>query len=324
MMTKQKKIAAAASAAFILLVGGGWQFAKHQATNIAQDNIDGFIIRHDLRGKIAYDDLSASPFGSVTLSGVKLKLSPTNSVSIAALDISNVEMKYDQLRSVTLAARGTEIPLLAIAREQRGVDAGLRTMIGMGYTTLKGDLGLSVRYEDMKGILSVETSGNFTDFGAWAAKISLGGIDPNSVSTLYNMANVPAETNPFAILAAAGQGLQGLASVSLAQAEVSIDSSGFYKRDSEVIGYDLPPEGAAAQGPESIVDEMELVKAGMAPSEASTTRAAVDSWVRKGGSLKIKTNLAQPLALFRNANFLMPAFSSPAGYLAATKSSISN
>lgn len=323
MMTKQNKIAAAAGAAILVMIGGGWLFAKHQATSIAQDQIDGFIIRHDLRGKIAYDDLSASPFGSISLSGVKLKLSPANIISIASLDISHVEMKYDQLRSITLAARGAEIPLLSIAREQGNADAALRGAIGMGYTTLKGDLGLSLRYEDVKGTLSVETTGTVTDAGSWTAKLSLGNIDPTSVSTLYNMANVPAQANPFAILAAAGQGLQGLASVSLAEADVAIDNAGLYKRDQEITARDLPQEGTGAEAKPAL-DEMELVKAGMAPSEASSALAAVDGWMRKGGALKIKTNLAQPLPLFRNANLMLPAFNSPAGFLAATKSSISN
>jgi hypothetical protein len=321
--TKQTKIIA--GAAIVILVGGGWLFAKHQATSIAQDRIDGWIIRHDLRGKVAYDDLSASPFGSATLTGVKVKVSPTITIGVASLDVSDLEMKYDQLRSVNIAARGMQVPLLAIAREQPlAAGGGLREAVGMGYTTLTGDLSVALRYEDTKGTISFETTADFEDAGSWKVNVSLGGIDPSGIDALNGIASASAQTNGMDILAAAGQGVRSLASLNLTEADVSIDTSGVHRRELEVTNHDVPPDGATSDIRGVIVDEMALVKAGMAPSEASEARTAVDSWFKKGGSLRIVTNLSQPLPLFRNGNFFTPAFDSLAGYLTATKSRISN
>lgn len=322
MLTKQTKIIA--GAALVAIVVGGWLFAKHQATTIAQDRIEGFIIRHDLRGKLTYDDLSASPFGSATLKGVKVKISPAITIGVAALDISDVEMKHEQLRKVAVAAHGAEVPLLAIARDEGGGGPVLHQAIGMGYTTLSGDVSLSLDYDDMKGALSFETAGNIKDAGTWKTKISLEGIDPNSVNTLYNLTNMPSQTTAIGLFAAAGQGLQSLASLTLADADITIDNSGVYKRIVEITDQDLPADTAAVAVRGATVDDMELVKAGMAPSEASAVHAALDNWTNKGGALRLTTNLSQPLPLFRNGNLLTPAFTSLGGFLSVTRSRISN
>lgn len=321
MMTKQQKLIAAGA---VIVVLGGWGFAKHQASTIARDKIDGFLIRHNLRDTVSYADLSASPFGSATLSGVKVKVSPTTAITIGALDISDVEMKNDQLHGIAITAGKIEVPLLALAREQQNSDRQIHNAIGMGYTTLTGDISAALRYDDQKGMVALQTTGEVKDAGSWKVKFRMGGVDATTVNTLYGLANAPAQTKGLAWLALAGQGLQGLAAISLAEADVTVDNSGMYKRNTEITNLELPSDGNPAGMQEKFLNEEDLVRAGMAPSEAQASRATLDNWLKKGGSLRVATNLIQPLPLLRNGNLSTPAFDSPASYLVATKSRISN
>lgn len=320
-MNTNQKIIGGVGAALVVVVGG-WLFAKHQATSIAHDKIDGFIIRNNLREVVSYADLSASPFGSVSLSGVKVKISPAAAVVVGSLDISDIKMKNDQLYGISLAAKRTELPVLQLARENPR-DSSLREAVGLGYTTLTGDLSVAVDFDDAKGTLAFETTGEVKEAGGWKAKLRLAGIDAQAVALLSQMAASGGKMNGLEMMASAGMQLQRLATVSLAEADFSVDNGGLYKRNQDLTSAEMPVEGNAA-APVSGIDESDLVRAGMAPSEAIATKGAVDNWLKKGGSLRVAANLSQPLPLFRNANFFTPAFDSPAGYLVATKSKISN
>jgi hypothetical protein len=318
MTTKQKTLIAAGAVAVILV--GGWLYAQHRATAVARDVVDGFIIRHDLRGQVSYDALSASPFGSMSVSGVRIKLSPTTAITLSSLDISDLESKHDQLSSVSLEASGVEVPVLAMARDKAsGLD--LRDALGLGYTKLSGRASLALHYDDMKGSASIESAGEMKDAGSWKAKISLAGIDPNSVNALSGMADGHAQANGLARLLAAGQ---GLASLMLVEADVSLDNAGIHKREVTLTDQDLPPDGSAGPAPIAGLDETQLVRDGMAPSDAAATHAALQTWMNKGGQIKIATTLSQPLPLFRNGNLFAPSFDGLAGFLAATKSRISD
>lgn len=323
MMTNQKKLLIAAGVA-VVLIGGGWTFAKYKATSVAKDQIDGYIIRHNLGGQVSYEGLSASPFGSVTLSGVRMTVSPANNVTIGSLDISNVEMKYDQIRSISISARDIQIPLLAIVKEDLVREELIRNLIGEGYVTLTGSASSSMRYDDQRGTLALETAGDIQDVGSWKEKVSFANVDPSAMNALYGLANAPKVTNDLATLGTLGLALQGLASLSLAEAELSVDNSGIHKRTLDIPGDALPPDATATVDVISAKDEMALVRAGMTPSEAHDTSKAAETWLQKGGTLKLATHLSQPLPLFRNGNISSPAFDNPLGFLAAAKVRISN
>lgn len=319
-MTKNKVLIGAGAA--LVVVVGGWFLVKQQAAAAARDRIDGFLIRNNLRETVSYDGLSASPFGSVTLSGVKVKLSPAATVSVDSLALSGLEMKNDQLRGLDLEADGIDVPLLAMTRADRHRDGQSVELIGLGYTNLTGKLSLSAHYDDQKQTIAVETAGDVKDAGAWKLKLGLGGVDPRAVTALSGLNASAAQANPLALLGMAGQGLQYLGSLTLSVAEISVDNAGLTKRQAQIPDQPLPVEGAAPVG--KSFDETELVRAGMAPSEAVAARQAVDTWLAKGGTLKLASNLSQPLPLFVGGNLFAPTFDDVPGYLAVTKSRISN
>lgn len=321
MAAQTNKPLIAAGVALIIL-GGGWMYAKHQATVIAKDRIDGFLIRNNLTAQVSYQDLSASPFGSATLSGVKLASPSGSAVSIGSLEISDVEMKGDQLRAVRISAEKAEVPLLAMARQQRNPDKVLREAIGLGYTSLTGSVDALLRYDEQKAAIDFETSGEIRDLGTWTAKLRVANLDAATINTLYALSNNAAQLGGLALLSVMGQAGEALTRLSLAEADVAIDNSGLFKRANEITDHDMPSEGAAEVS--SAFDERELVRAGIAPSEAAITRNTVENWLRKGGSLRVASNLGQPLPLFRGGNIFAPSFDSLPGFLVATKSRISN
>lgn len=321
-MAAQKNKALIAAGVTLIILGGGWMAAKHQATAIAKDRIDGFLIRNNLTSQISYQELSASPFGSATLSGVKLASFSADGVSIGSLEISDVEMKGDQLRAIRIAAEKVDIPLLAMARQQRNADKMVREAIGLGYTSLTGFVSVSLRYDEPKAAIALETSGDIRDLGAWKVKLRLANLDATTINTLYGLSNNAAQLGGLALLGVMGQAGEALTRLSLAEADIAIDNSGFFKRANEVTDRDMPPDGSSEVA--SVFDEKELIRAGMAPSEASAARNAVDNWLRKGGSLKVVSSLSQPLPLFRGGNIFAPSFDSLPGFLVVTKSRISN
>jgi len=318
------KIISASLGAAVIVVGGVWLFAAHQATVIAKDKVEGFIVHYNLSETLSYDDVSASPFGSVTITGVKARISPNTTIKVASLNISDVEIKNDNIQSINLSAKSFELPLPVLARDQH-MSPMIYDAIGMGYTTLIGDLTTAVRFDDNKKTLVLETSGDIRDVGDWKFKIALGEVSLTGFGSLYNLSQMTKHGNAFAELEASGKALQYLAELTLSEAKLTVDDSAYRKRSREVTNFDIPQDDSDQETlNEMPVDETELVRAGMLPSEAKATHEAMNSWLRDGGSLHIMSNLDRPLSLFRNGSIFAPVFDTPAHYLAVTKSKISN
>jgi len=329
-ISANKRRLAVGFAALVVVMGGGWAFAKHQATSIARDRVDGFLLRYNLRANVAYDDISASPFGSATLTGVVIK-DPHGSVmaKVGALGVSGIEMKGDVLQGITVAAKSFEVPFLPLTRGWLR-DPVTYNLIGMGYTTITGDISVAGRIDDKDGTFSFETKGSLRDLGDWRGKLKLGGVSAAALGPLSALSQTD-PNNPFAALGPAIIGLSTLAQqTTLAEISLSLDDSGYFKRNKEVTNAELPPDDAsqAVRIVSVPIDESELVRAGISPSEAKADHEAIDTWVNKGGTIRIESNLDRPIPLFSAGNnfFGAPnlAFASPAAFFAAAKMKISN
>ncbi|MBF0325552.1 MAG: hypothetical protein HQL42_10815 [Alphaproteobacteria bacterium] len=303
----------------MIVAGGGWMIAKSKATAQAKDAIDGFLIRTKLAAEVRYRDLSASPFGSATLSGVTLGASSPTPVVVGSIDISDIEMKGDQLRAIRIVAKDAEIPLLSIARQQHRPDDMMKTAIGLGYSRVTATLETAIRFDESKGALAVDSSGKVADGGSWDARVRLAGIDAKAVDALYGLANGGKALGGAAVLGLIGSLGDNLTRLSLVEMKVGVDNSGWFKRANTITDLDMPPDGA--NGP--AFDEAELIRAGMAPSEAQAARRSVETWLKSGGGLNVATNLGQPLPLFRGSVFA-PSFTDLPAFLAMTKSRIGN
>lgn len=313
--------------ATLLVVGGGWLYAKHQATLLARDQIDGFLIRNNLSSVVSFADVSASPFGSVELSGFSLRIAPNHTILTAeTVVISNLDTVGSQVRAVTLSAKGLEVPLLALVR------AGHRgslpdQLIGLGYTTLTGDVSIGGRFDDQHQTLSVELKGDMSDFVSWNSSVKIGNVTPAAGKVIYGLIKSAAGDNSLLQTLSEVDGLQAIAQTTLVSANLSIDNSGYMKRLKKIPDTELPPDGASTAAQTTALNEADLVRAGMLPSQAKAAREALQGWEENGGPLRIETNFTTPIPLFRpEGRFGIPAFafSSSAAFIAATNAKVSN
>lgn len=323
-LTANGKIISASLGAVIIVISGGWLFLAHQASAIAKDRVDGFIVQYNLRDTVSYDDISASPFGSATITGVKARISPNTIIKIASLNISDIDIKNDNFQGLRLSAKSLELPMAALARSPY-TSPVIYGAIGMGYTTLIGDLTTAVNFDDDKKTLVLEANGDVRDAGYWKFKIALGVASSMNFSSLYKLAQVAEHGNALAKVEASSKALEYLAELTLSEAKLTVDNSAYYKRSKEVTQFDIPQDDTKQEMlSETPIDETALIQAGMPPSEAKATHAAMGSWLRDGGTINITTNIDRPLSLFRRGSIFAPVFDTPADYLVVTKTKISS
>ena len=305
------------------LAGSGWLFAKNQANITAKDRIDGFLIRHDLRRTVAYGDVSGSPFGFATLSDVRITMSPSAVAKAGSLTVSEIDMDGDMILGLRLTAQSVEVPLLKLAQDNPR-DNSLHHAIGLGYTTLNGSIDISFRIDDEKGVLSLDTSGDADEAGSWKLRLKLGGFDGGTLNSLYEITKSTGGEVVQKFLEIAIKGAEAITKLTLVEASLSLENSDYFQRSNDIPIADIPPDGGSAAPRVAAINDTELVRGGMNPSEAREAVMSIDEWVKEGGALQIESNLTQPVPLFKQGNLFSPTFDSIGKYLAATKSKITH
>ncbi|MFS2013399.1 hypothetical protein ACCD06_26635 [Azospirillum sp. CT11-132] len=323
-MKVSKKLVSALVLGALVVAGGGWVLAKQHATAQARDLVDGFLIREGLNGRVSYADLSASPFGSVSLLGVTVTLSPDAVVRATSVDVSDIALQNGEVRKARLSASDADVPVLAMARANR-YNPVLRDLVSLGYTSLRGDVSLLLDYDDQRQSLFVETSGSVRDAGGWNARLRVEGVDPAMVATARRLAS--GSFNPLELMGAATQNMDMLFRVALAEADVTVDNSGVRRREREIVATDFPPKEDPSAQRRPPLDPTALIRAGMAPEAARMSAVAMGNWVKDGGKLRVATGLPRPVPMFKRGgpfSPIEPIFDSPEGFLAVTKATISN
>jgi len=103
-----------------------------------------------------------------------------------------------------------------------------------------------------------------------------------------------------------------------------IDDTGHHDRAGRITALDYPTENVVPMA--SNLDELSLIRVGIAPSQAKSSAAAFRAWLKDGGTIQVATSLDQPLPLFKPSSGLIPvpAFDSTASFIAATKLRMTN
>lgn len=313
----KRKIAFGVAAGAVAAVIGGWLYASHTASVEARRRVDAFVSGYGLSNNISYADVSASPFGAVTLSGVLLKTPGGNEIArIGSLDVSGVDMRNGVLSGVTLAANKIDAPLLAISRSDwaRSGIAGMRRdivdLLGLGYTVINGGIFLSVK-ADPGNTIAVDLNGEVDDMGGVEGKLLFSGVslqDLTDVMNIFRDLNRPAASvRPGDLdamfnagLRAGMDGMAGLAGLqkierlSLDSAEIVVNNRGYVRRGRDVTNFPVPSSKTSG-GPDA---NPLLASMGLASSEEAATSKALNAWRRDGGKLKIVTRLARPERVF--------------------------
>lgn len=325
MESNRKKIVISAAAVAVLL-GIGWTFVKHQATSAARDRIEAFLIRSKLYSNVAYRGVSASPFGSVTLSDVTIRdFDGAVVAKIGSLEFSNMETKEDLLMGIKVTADSFEMPLLPLARGKWHTPM-IVSAIGMGYATLKGTLSLSGRFDDQRQTLSIETDDDIQDVGLLDAKIQLDNINSlmlRDAATEEEKVRSQQDSAPASFLMSIFINMQSLVvSATLEKANVTVNNTGYFKRSHEITDSDMPSHTTPSartgnmQAPTPL--EIAFVRGGLSTSEAKASVAALENWDANGGVLNVTTNITQPIPLVQFASEDFPSI------MVETKALVSN
>lgn len=324
------KKAGMAVGALVVMGVVGWFAAGHVASSRAKDAVEGFLIRNNLQGVVSYGDVSATPFGNVTISQVRIvaaDLSQPIQISSVSISDFNPELPW---KSGKVAVKSAQVPVLDMAKRQHDMSA--LGYAALGYTNVMLDSSLSWSGDNNARKLSVISSGEAHDVGSWKVKLDLANIDPSGLASLPGLYQSVRSSNFLGALPQVMQALSTLSGTSLSQADISIDDSDFAKRESLFPNAAVPGDGAAVQA-KSGLNEVELVRDGMNPSDARAAAAAAGVWIKKGGSLRVTTHLNVPMPLihmgsrssfFGSVPTPMPAFDSFSDFLAKTNSTVSN
>lgn len=301
-------------AAGIVLAAVAWFALSRYASGVAKDELDGFLIRNNLRDVVTYGGVSATPFGTVTVSDVVAGAAQGVGIRIRSLVLSGMQQELGKLVAMEAKAEQVDIPMLEL---QRGGKLPDSTLLELGYTRLVGDCSLAFRYDSSQRTLESTFSGKFDDLGEVRTQLGLGGIAPDMMGVLGDL---PQPTkNPFGLLALLGT----LKSVTLSHHMLFLDTGPFHKRAARVTAASTPDEQRATATTVWPVDEDELVIAGMRPSDAKKLCAAGEKWAAEGGAIRIETHLDAPVPLLLpRQGFPSFAFDDAAAYLVATKSTV--
>lgn len=310
------------SAAFLLvLAGGGYEIGCYKASEMARDAVDGYLIRNHLQQVLSYKDVSATPFGRVTLSGLRFESPIIGSpVDFAALSISGLSEKGTMPDHLEVSWTGLDLP----TRSLLSAGSDLTVLIGSGFQTLKGDGGFNIRFSSANRELRLETAGRFTDAGSWNLDVTFANFNGPA------LANAPPERGGLfgpedplhlAVLGA----IATLMTVEVKSVDGSLDFSPLMKRLDEIPRTALPADKQpplfdlqakpAAEG---------LVEAGMAPSAARDMADTLQKFVQTGAKISLKSRAEKPVPLFTAGGFLQPQTVNLPALLAATKISLSN
>jgi len=298
--TYKRRILAGAGA-FIVIAGGGYGFGCYQATKAARDVVDTYLIRGHLQQQVSYRDISATPFGSARLSGIRLSVMG-QPVEIASLSVGGLRPDGTAPERLDIAWSGLSLPASSILS---GDD--LAALIGSGFAKLQGEGSFQYRFDSSAHEVEIKTAGSFSKAGSWDFAWTLANTDPASLGRIVEGGNA------------------FLPAVQLRSLSGSLDASGFEKRTGEIPRSALPAEeGRPLLNIASTQFSRSLIEAGMSPADARDMLEALQKFARTGDKITLKSRTDYPVPLFATGFLGQPQLISFPAFLAATKLSVSN
>ncbi|MBS0961454.1 hypothetical protein [Acetobacter thailandicus] len=294
---RYRKTLLASGAGIIIVCGLGWEVACHEASQIADAKIQGFLQKAGLTSLVKYSSVSASPFGSLTLSDVSVGAFRQGGapLKISSLSVSGLSSSLNVPKSLSIEAEGIECPVNSLSEYTLGELHG-GPFKALGYSALKGDI--SVSYSLSGQNLKVISSADFSQVGGWNASFALTNVPSQA---LNNLAQGGAGQGIMLMMQLAGT----MSNIQLQSAALTLDNTGLTKRLKAI------PDTALPQNVGNIpADVPPFVK-----------------WGIEGGRLQIVTQLQQPLPVMQNTYFggviLNPAFANLNNFIRATQASVS-
>ncbi len=304
---RRRRIALGAAAVLLLLAGAAWLMARQQATATARLRMVAALERTGLRGVVFYRAVSASPFGTVTLSDVTLRLGP---ITLPIASVRLAGLGDEAFSRGRIAVHGAVVPILAVARS--GVlGRWPEALLGLGVvsTTLDGSAGLAT--DATAETLVLTASLDATRIGRAHAIMRLGGLAPAQIGELVRLLRAMQMERTMAYrygdLQDTGLRLQSLLSgVSWQGGSLDLDDSRLRPRVAAVTALSVPDEAGdpGLLGPPGRLPRDALSRI-VPPDQDEAAQAALQGWLDHGGHLAIRSDPPSPVALFQRGGMAL-------------------
>jgi len=293
-------VAGGAVAALALVVGGG-AFAWWTATKEARDRIDAFLIRSNLVNVVSYDSVSATPFGTVKVSDLRVTVAPGAEIRIGKVKLADLSFDGNRLESAEVEADGISIPVKELAKTRAQFMPWLRELVGLGYDNLKGSISAEIQFDDDDKRLQISLEGEGDDAGSWSVRTSLANVSPAGMDALSALITDPASLAGAAFRSVLGAPPASIAEIQIGEIKGSLDNGELHAREKAIPDRALPPDLGTPEVIEWIPEE-QLVRAGMVPSAAKDTRTSVIRWMQNGGKVTFATDIKKPVPLYKGGS----------------------
>lgn len=303
-MNTNKKYAAI-GAAVVGVAVIGWFALSHVATSRAEESIHAFLAKHDLRQTVSWKNLSASPFGTVTIKDIAIRQSRDGMLHVRHVQLSDFVDNADQKR-VHLKVEG-------LADEQGHSPLGTSGALNRGGITQLPPLSFEVKWDMRLKDDEAAMELSFDQPDALQGELAL---DIQRIAGLARFAEgkqQSAQANPFAPSLMGGFGvLQAIGAVELRSVSANVKDQGQMARTIALhkrYSFNVPPEetnaakfrNAAfkAEMDQSRSGCIELTKKsypGLTKGEDSC-EALADFLSGKSSRLSVKAQPAQPVSV---------------------------
>lgn len=290
------------AATIVVVLACTYLVLNNYAVGYATDRIESFLIKNNLNGKVKYESISASIFGSACINDVTISDSIAD-VKIRSICVSDISEEKGSITSLSVSVSGCNVPLATIAGKNpylaRGVNKPIYRLLAIGATDLVCNIMMDYDYDPEDQVATMSISSNASELG--------------SVSTHYNFDHVRrsifdhytggsgASSNAVDINLFAGLALlekaSSLSSARLVEYRVAINNEPYMERFNQVKTVSTPEDKSRWRDLVPPLSNERLVKNGMLPSDAVEFVSVYNKWKARGGEVEFSSDLKRPLPL---------------------------
>jgi hypothetical protein len=276
-----------------LLAIGGWFAACAVAVEEVKKSLSEAYKGTPYEGMIAYDDVSATPFGDFEITNVRINDPDGNealTVSIQTVKGTYAKGSDGLTGGFDSRLTGIVVPLEALAKINRQSRSAYRNLEKMGYSRLAGDMTMAMSYDHDSGALHLGLGVDYPDMMTVSFRVGLVGTDLSAARKLEEL-----KGQPFAEREAATQDILArmmMENVGAKLVDLSVDANirPIFQRSAATFG--------DADGEQSMADSVSpdlFVMAGQSPEQARKSAEAIKQMLLEGKPVHLRTAIQKPL-----------------------------
>lgn len=280
--------------ALVVIGVGGWFGACAIATKKAKEGFDAVYKGTPLEGMVTYDDLSATPFGDVTIKGITMTSpegNPDGVITVERVDVS-VSKGDDGLSGkmdVAISGMYGTLENLAAFNDQPLSDYD--ELRELGYEALDLDATFSVSNDHEKGETAMAITLDLKDAMSFGFSFQLTGTDLSGMEDLRQLESLPENQREKAARKIGEKVVFANIGAKLAALSADMDIEDLYQRATAKKGGLTDRERQAAES----VDPALFMMAGQSPEDAQKSAQAIKKLILEGKALHLRTDIEKPI-----------------------------